>query len=146
VSVPGNSDGGQVDHQLDNRTDCLARHPIGDRPAALAAAGIVVTEIKTPTKAPDLAEVSPSMPTIPAMKPTIHESASGFQMKLVNGRSAISIDSWKSPRAVKIHFKITVAAIPTTKPKTRVPNGVAECRRRSRCRYTMQRAGQTPVR
>jgi hypothetical protein len=43
-------------------------------------------------------------------------------MKLVNGRSAISIDSWRSPRAVKIHVKITVAAIPTTKPKTRVPN------------------------
>jgi hypothetical protein len=33
------------------------------------------------------------MPAIPARKPTIQESASGFQMKLVNGRSPISIDS-----------------------------------------------------
>jgi hypothetical protein len=52
-------------------------------------------------------------------------------MKLVNGRSAISMDSLRSPRAVKIHVKITVAAIPTAKPRTSVPNArVAVCRRR----------------
>ena len=27
----GNDDGGQVDHQLNRRADCLPRHPIGDR-------------------------------------------------------------------------------------------------------------------
>ena len=32
----------------------------------LAAAGIVVTEISTPTSAPDLAEVSESTPAVPA--------------------------------------------------------------------------------
>jgi hypothetical protein len=63
----------------------------------LAAAGIVVTEIKTPTKAPDLAEVSACTRVMPARKPTIHEGASGFQMKLVSGRSAISMDRLRKP-------------------------------------------------
>jgi hypothetical protein len=39
-------------------------------------------------------------------------------MKLVNDRSANSL---RSSMAVKIQVKITVAAIPTANPKTRVP-------------------------
>jgi hypothetical protein len=50
-------------------------------------------------------------------------------MKLVNGRSAIGMDSPRSPMAVKIQVKITVAAIPTANPKTRVPNAQVAGRR-----------------
>src|SRR5215203_3869669 len=40
---------------------------------------MVVTEIRTPTRAPHLAEVSASIPAMPAKKPTIQDRASGFQ-------------------------------------------------------------------
>ena len=40
----------------------------------LAAAGIVVTEISTPISAPDLAEVSESMPAAPAKAATMKEN------------------------------------------------------------------------
>ena len=46
----------------------------------LAAAGIVVTEISTPTRAPDLAEVSESTPAAPASAATITVKWSGFEM------------------------------------------------------------------
>ena len=41
-----------------------------------AAAGIVVTEISTPTKAPDLADVSESTPAVPASAATIDAEVS----------------------------------------------------------------------
>ena len=46
----------------------------------MAAAGIVVTEISTPISAPDLAEVSESIPATPAKKATMKEKASGSEM------------------------------------------------------------------
>src|SRR5215212_3268281 len=121
VSVPATAMADQVDHQLNGRTDCLAPHPIGDRHGRVGCCWDLVTEIRMPTKAPDLAEVTASMLAIPARKPTIQESASGCQMKLVNGRSAISMDSLRRPKAVMIHVKITVAAIPTAKSRPRCP-------------------------
>ena len=45
----------------------------------LAAAGIVVTEISTPIRAPDLAVVSDSMPAVPATKATKNEKKSGLR-------------------------------------------------------------------
>jgi hypothetical protein len=81
----------------------------------LAAAAIVVTEIRTPTKAPNLAEVSASMPAIPGRKTTIRESASGFSMKLVNGRSALNVDSLRSPRAVIIYLANEILPAVTVK-------------------------------
>src|SRR5215211_4571688 len=57
----GDSDGGQVDHQLNGRTDCLARYPIGDRHGRVGCCWDLVTEIRMPTKAPDLAEVTAIM-------------------------------------------------------------------------------------
>ena len=56
----------------------------------LAAAGIVVTEIRTPTSAPDLAEVSERIPATPANAATMKEKASGCEMKLVSGFSAVA--------------------------------------------------------
>ena len=51
----------------------------------LAAAGIVVTEISTPTRAPDLAEVSESMPAAPAKQATRNEKSFGLAMNSVSG-------------------------------------------------------------
>ena len=50
-----------------------------------AAAGIVATEISTPTSAPDLALVRESTPTTPAKNATITENSSGCEMKKVLG-------------------------------------------------------------
>ena len=51
----------------------------------LAAAGIVVTEIRTPISAPDLAEVSESIPAAPAKQATMKENFSGSEMNWVSG-------------------------------------------------------------
>src|SRR3954453_20108803 len=45
--------------------------------ATFAAAGTVVTEISTPTSAPDVAVESESMPATPAQSPTITVNQSG---------------------------------------------------------------------
>ena len=44
----------------------------------LAAAGIVVTEISTPIRAPDLAEVSERTPAVPAKTATTKENVFGL--------------------------------------------------------------------
>ncbi len=58
-----------------------------------AAAGIVVTEIRTPTRAPDFALVSERMPAAPAKIATRNENSSGCEMKWVfgwnDGREAV---------------------------------------------------------
>ena len=46
--------------------------------ATLAAAGTVVTEIRTPTRAPDLAAVSETIPAMPARKAITNDSGSGW--------------------------------------------------------------------
>ena len=48
-----------------------------------AMAGMVVTEIKTPISAPDLAEVSDSTPAVPARYATKNEKKSGLEMNSV---------------------------------------------------------------
>ena len=48
------------------------------------AAGIVVTEISTPIRAPDFAFVSDRIPAVPATKATKNEKKSGFEMKPVS--------------------------------------------------------------
>jgi hypothetical protein len=72
-----------------------------------------------------LAEVSARIPAIPAKKPMIQDKASGCQMKLVIGRTATSMDSFTRSRAVMAHVNRTVTAIPTMKPSTRAPRGLA---------------------
>ena len=50
-----------------------------------AAAGIVVTEIRTPISAPDFAVESESIPAVPASRATSTEKVSGCEMKNVCG-------------------------------------------------------------
>ncbi len=47
---------------------------------------MVVTEMSTPTSAPDLPWVSASMPAAPASTATITVNRSGWEMKAVNWR------------------------------------------------------------
>ena len=61
------------------------------------AAGIVVTEISTPIRAPDFALVSESIPTIPAANATVNEKTSGFEMKPVRLCVAVEKSSGASP-------------------------------------------------
>jgi hypothetical protein len=49
---------GEVGQQLNGRSNGLTRHPVGECHCALADAGTVVKEIRTPTTVPDLVEVS----------------------------------------------------------------------------------------
>ncbi len=51
---------------------------------------MVVTETSTPTRAPDLADVSDSTPAPPATSATKKLSASGLEMKAVNGCVVVS--------------------------------------------------------
>ena len=51
--------------------------------AMFDAAGIVVTDTSTPTRAPDLALVSESTPATPATNATKNEKKSGCEMKPV---------------------------------------------------------------
>jgi len=68
-------DADQVDHQLQDGLD--GRPPFAGCAAttANAAAGTVVTEMNTPTKAADLAEVKASIPAAPASSARIKERA-----------------------------------------------------------------------
>src|SRR3954452_18090254 len=68
----------------------------------LAAAGIVVTEISTPTRAPDLAEVSESIPAAPAKQATSTEKVSGLAMKWVRGLATLLKSASTRPVATQI--------------------------------------------
>ncbi len=61
------------------------RSPSAAATPMFAAAGIVVTEISTPTSAPDLVLVSERTPANPARNATMKLNWSGFEMKSVKG-------------------------------------------------------------
>lgn len=76
----------------------------------------MVTEIATPISAPDFAEVSESVPAMPARRATTNDIQSGCQMKPVLGRSAVTMSSVNRPSASISQAKPAVSAIATTKP------------------------------
>ena len=65
----------------------------------LAAAGIVVTEIRTPISAPDLAVDRDSIPAAPAHRATITVKASGLAIRFAIWWSAVSNSSVVRPVA-----------------------------------------------
>ena len=108
----------------------------------LAAAGIVVTETSTPISAPDLAEVSESIPATPAKQATMNENSSGLEMKSV---SAV-LRCWRSRSRrsrsrLQNSVKRKAAVIPTGKPTA---SALSERRATSRRRSTSatQRPGE----
>lgn len=84
--------------------------------AAFAAAGTVVTEIATPTSAPDFDEVSDSIPAMPARKATTKESQVGCQMNCVAGWGASKRACVNSPRPLITKAKPPVSSIAAGKP------------------------------
>src|SRR4051794_29111700 len=99
----------------------------------LAAAGIVVTEIRTPIRAPDLAVESDSIPAAPAQTATKKVKKSGLEMTL-----AIECEDWSKSSAVRpVALKISVAAkvdaIASGKPQA---SAIAERRASERRRCT----------
>ena len=121
------------------------RHSDQSAPAAatpmLAAAGIVVTEIRTPIKAPDLAEVSDSIPAAPARAATMKEKPSGWEMNWVSGCWALVKSASSRPVAFEARVNSQAAVIPTGKP---IASAVRERRAASRRRSTI--ATQRPAR
>ena len=70
----------------------------------LAAAGIVVTEISTPIRAPDLAVESESTPATPASRATMTENGSGCEMNSVAGWSPSSSGPRSAARRSKVLY------------------------------------------
>ena len=83
----------------------------------LAAAGIVVTEIRTPIKAPDLAEVSDRTPAVPARYATMKEKTSGLGDEL-RERMALLREVIGDEAAVPLSASASrkVAVIPSGNP------------------------------
>ena len=82
-----------------------------------AAAGMVVTEMSTPIRAPDFADVSERIPAIPATKATKNEKKSGFEMNPVSGWLSGTKSSGDTPSARNSeHARGTSGRTPTGKP------------------------------
>ena len=83
----------------------------------LAAAGIVVTEISTPTSAPDLAEVSESIPAAPAKtgddEGEVVRLGDELGQRVVD---ALEVGVDQPGRDCEIRVKRKAAVIPTGKP------------------------------
>ncbi len=69
--------------------------------ATLAAAGMVVTEISTPIRAPDLAAVRESTPAVPARTAPSTEKRSGCEMNCVSGCSSLAKPSGTRSTALR---------------------------------------------
>ncbi len=88
----------------------------------LAAAGIVVTETSTPTRALDFGVVRLSIPTTPASTATKKEKMSGFEMNLVRVWASKSIDAGSWPIASKNRVVRKARRVPSGKPIARALN------------------------
>ncbi len=109
----------------------------------MAAAGTVVTEIATPTSAPDFADVSESTPATPARNATTNENRSGCQMKAVFGRSPSTWAWWNSPAASMKRLKPVVSSSAAAKPATSAISD-RHARRGARCTSAVQTPASGP--
>ncbi len=82
----------------------------------LAAAGIVVTEMRTPTSAPDFAVESERAPAVPASSATSTVYSSGWEMKRVAGRASSVRRSGAEPVTRRTIASANAAAIPAGNP------------------------------
>jgi len=100
----------------------------------LPAAGTVVTEMNTPTRALERPAVSDSVPAVPASSATTKDHRSGFQMNAVSGRGAVSEPGSIQPAARAARAKSAVIAMARAKPSTssRRPPATSRHSRRAR--------------
>src|SRR5512144_3225913 len=85
----------------------------------LAAAGIVVTEIRTPISAPDFAVDSDSMPAAPAHAATKKEKKSGCEIRDAICESSLEKSCGASPVARKTSEASHAPVIASGKPAAR---------------------------
>lgn len=78
--------------------------------------------MKTPTRAPDFADVNDSTPAIPAMKATTNDHRSGRQMNPVKGRGDVSTDASIHPNAAATRQATVVTTMAPANPTARVTN------------------------
>src|SRR5829696_3464390 len=96
----------------------------------LAAAGIVVTEIRTPISAPDLAVDSDSIPATPAQAATKNEKKSGLEMMSAIEPFLPMKSSGGSPDALKSRAARKTAVMAAGRPTARAVNDLAATSRR----------------
>src|SRR5215204_7399096 len=104
----------------------------------LAAAGIVVTEMRTPIRAPDLEVDSDSMPAAPAQAATKKAKTSGLEITLAIECSVWSKSASVSPAALKIRVAAQAAPIASGKP-TASATAERSARERRRCTSATQK-------
>src|SRR5918999_1064296 len=101
---------------------------------------IVVTEISTPTSAPDFAAVSDSTPAEPATNATKKLSSSGSEMNRVKSWSTSTNSLGKRPSAMNTSDVNNVHTIPRGKPTVS-----ARSERRASCGCLLTKATLTPA-
>ena len=99
----------------------------------LDAAGIVVTEIRTPIRAPDLAFVRDRIPAVPATKATKNEKKPGFEMNPVSSWSLGTKSSGLAPMASNARVARHASTMPVGNP---TPSAASDRRARSDLRWT----------
>jgi hypothetical protein len=97
-----------------------AQSPKATPRAKAAVAGTVVTEMKTPTRLLDFADVSASIPAAPATNATGNDHRSGRVMKPVSGRSASRSATDAHPATRISSAATTVSAVAMANPTTSV--------------------------
>src|SRR5687767_2279260 len=111
--------------------------------AMLAAAGMVVTEMKTPTSALLFAVDKDNIPAIAASAATIADDASGREM---NNMLACSLGvhvAGPTPEAIHAMVASHVTAMPTLKPTTSANSGL-RARSKRRCEMATHVAASGP--
>ena len=98
------------------------------------AAGIVVTEIRTPISAPDFAFVSDRIPAVPATKATKNEKKSGFEMKPVSW--CVGGTKSSGARAGRLEDQRGEAGHARSRPGSPTPSAAKDRRARSGLRWT----------
>ena len=95
---------------------------------------------RTPISAPDLADVSDSIPAAPAKQATMKEKPSGWEMNWVSGCWALVKSASRRPVALAASVNSQAAVIPTGKP-----TASAESERQARSSRRSTIATQRPA-
>ncbi|GAA3317288.1 hypothetical protein GCM10020219_038390 [Nonomuraea dietziae] len=116
-----------VDEQLQRRPAHLGPVAEGHRDGGrIRRAGMVVTEMKTPTRAEDLPAVTDSTPAAPASSATMKDHLSGLTMNWTSSWP-MSRESWSiQPRPLETSAHAKVIAIPTANPIARILSAPAD--------------------
>src|SRR4051794_23368353 len=111
-----------VEAELPQRAPKPSPSPYTAATPTLAAAGIVVTEIRTLMRAPDFAVVSDNMPATPAQNATKPAKTSGEAIVVASEWSSAPKVSGPTPVALNTRVVANTAAIPSGNPTASAAN------------------------